>query len=93
MSNVITLPSLKARAAAKIELNRREQTTAIDEAISAAWASLSMGPEMTRKVVAAIIKRLEDAPTKPVRQVPITHPLMKQLEDALEHICGRVTKE
>lgn len=93
MSNIIKLPSLKERVAAKMELNRREQITAIDESISAAWASLSMGPEMTKDVVAAIIKRLDDAPIKTIRQVPITSPLMKQLEDALEHIGGRVTKE
>jgi hypothetical protein len=95
MSNVIKLPSLMDRTAAQVERMRQEHIAAIDDAISAAWAALPMGPDKTRKVVSAIIERLDGSPlptrkSAKIKQVPITSPTMRLFENALSHIGGKL---
>lgn len=98
MSNVIKLPSLMDRTAAQVERLRQEHIAAIDDAISAAWAALPMGPDKTREMVSAILARLDGSPlptrkSAKIKQVPITSPTMRLLENALAHIGGKINKE
>lgn len=50
----------QAAKAAEVEADRQRQmhVSALDHVISAAWVAPTLGPELTRKAVAAICERL-----------------------------------